>query len=268
MKKSLFTFTALAVGATLACGQEVAKAGDVVNPPVAEVSKGSLAEAQQMMAALREEADTFREAYSAAKSTEERQELLKNRPMAGDRTGKVLKIVRDNLESETADGLLEWVLANGTAAEKSESLALMLAHFNESPKLLGYVQRLGYYGPREDLDKVIKMAGDEKVRLTAQLGLASFVANEGERNKELTDEERKAKTEEAKKLLNELVAVGGVKDNHPKLAATAEGKLFKINNLTIGCVAPEIVGVDHAGEEFKLSDYRGKVTLVDFWGIW
>jgi thiol-disulfide isomerase/thioredoxin len=29
--------------------------------------------------------------------------------------------------------------------------------------------------------------------------------------------------------------------------------------------APEIKGVDSAGNELKLSDYRGKVVLVDFW---
>ena len=29
--------------------------------------------------------------------------------------------------------------------------------------------------------------------------------------------------------------------------------------------APDIVGTDQDGKEFKLSDYRGKVVLLDFW---
>lgn len=29
--------------------------------------------------------------------------------------------------------------------------------------------------------------------------------------------------------------------------------------------APEIVGVDADGKNFQLSDYRGKVVLLDFW---
>jgi hypothetical protein len=29
--------------------------------------------------------------------------------------------------------------------------------------------------------------------------------------------------------------------------------------------APEIVGTDQDGKEFKLSDYRGKVVMLDFW---
>jgi predicted small lipoprotein YifL len=32
--------------------------------------------------------------------------------------------------------------------------------------------------------------------------------------------------------------------------------------------APEIEGEDQDGVPFKLSDYRGKVIMLDFWGNW
>ena len=35
-----------------------------------------------------------------------------------------------------------------------------------------------------------------------------------------------------------------------------------------GATAPDIVGVDLDGVEFKLSDYKGKVIFLDFWGDW
>lgn len=35
-----------------------------------------------------------------------------------------------------------------------------------------------------------------------------------------------------------------------------------------GKPAPEIEGEDLDGHPFKLSDYRGKVVLLDFWGDW
>jgi hypothetical protein len=38
--------------------------------------------------------------------------------------------------------------------------------------------------------------------------------------------------------------------------------------LGVGCTAPEIEGVDLDGVQFKLSDYRGKVVFLDFWGDW
>jgi len=36
----------------------------------------------------------------------------------------------------------------------------------------------------------------------------------------------------------------------------------------VGQIAPEISGQDIAGVAFKLSDYRGKVVVLDFWGDW
>ena len=36
----------------------------------------------------------------------------------------------------------------------------------------------------------------------------------------------------------------------------------------IGHEAPDIEGEDLDGNKFKLSDYRGKVVVLDFWGHW
>jgi cytochrome oxidase Cu insertion factor (SCO1/SenC/PrrC family) len=33
----------------------------------------------------------------------------------------------------------------------------------------------------------------------------------------------------------------------------------------VGQAAPDIVGTDQDGREFRLSDYKGKVVLLDFW---
>jgi cytochrome oxidase Cu insertion factor (SCO1/SenC/PrrC family) len=51
----------------------------------------------------------------------------------------------------------------------------------------------------------------------------------------------------------------GTKDFDPKSAK--EG-------FEVGDRAPEIEGEDLDGVKFKLSDYRGKVVVIDFWGNW
>jgi hypothetical protein len=38
--------------------------------------------------------------------------------------------------------------------------------------------------------------------------------------------------------------------------------------LQIGNLAPDISGEDADGNKFKLSDYRGKVVVLDFWANW
>jgi hypothetical protein len=45
----------------------------------------------------------------------------------------------------------------------------------------------------------------------------------------------------------------------------AKNELFELRHLSIGLTAPEISGNDQDGKQLKLSDYRGKVVLLDFW---
>ncbi len=56
-------------------------------------------------------------------------------------------------------------------------------------------------------------------------------------------------------------------DPDTSLAVYAKRGLFELNHLTVGKVAPEPPAgtVDLAGKPAKLSDYRGKVVLLDFW---
>jgi hypothetical protein len=49
------------------------------------------------------------------------------------------------------------------------------------------------------------------------------------------------------------------------IAERAKAELFGIRHLSVGKEAPEIDGLDQDGQKFKLSDYRGKVVLLDFW---
>jgi hypothetical protein len=54
------------------------------------------------------------------------------------------------------------------------------------------------------------------------------------------------------------------KDNVPRPCAPVE----EPTGLPPGTVAPEIDGEDIDGAPLKLSDYRGKVVLLSFWGHW
>ena len=53
-----------------------------------------------------------------------------------------------------------------------------------------------------------------------------------------------------------------------KLGEEAENNLFEMRHLSVGKKAPEIAGEDIDGKKFKLSDYKGKVVMLDFWGNW
>ena len=53
-----------------------------------------------------------------------------------------------------------------------------------------------------------------------------------------------------------------------KAGVRAGGKAFAFENLNIGQTAPEIVGQDVDGNALNLSDFAGRVVVLDFWGFW
>ena len=52
------------------------------------------------------------------------------------------------------------------------------------------------------------------------------------------------------------------------LGVKATASLFEAEHLQVGMPVPDISAVDETNNPFNLSDYQGKVVLVDFWGFW
>jgi peroxiredoxin len=76
---------------------------------------------------------------------------------------------------------------------------------------------------------------------------------------------------QSEKLLERVVAeFADVKDWYDErpLGMIAVGELFRLRNLAVGKIAPEIEGKDHEGTSFALRDYRGKVVVLTFSGNW
>jgi thiol-disulfide isomerase/thioredoxin len=59
-----------------------------------------------------------------------------------------------------------------------------------------------------------------------------------------------------------------MRDGQPTLGTEAKQELFELQHLRIGKPAPDITAVGVDGKPFKLSDHRGKVTVVNFWASW
>jgi len=51
-----------------------------------------------------------------------------------------------------------------------------------------------------------------------------------------------------------------------KAAAIARGEV--VEGVAMGDRAPDVSGTDLEGVHFKLSDYKGKIVMLDFWGDW
>lgn len=89
----------------------------------------------------------------------------------------------------------------------------------------------------------------------------------------LSVEERASRRDRALEAASGLSA--GVEDESLMLAsgvrtfAEAEDDLLQtIRHATVGATPPDVVGVGLDGAPDALSDYRGKVVLLDFWATW
>jgi hypothetical protein len=106
------------------------------------------------------------------------------------------------------------------------------------------------------LEQLIEKSPHDAVKASATMALA----------KNVKDEKR------AEELYESLVANYGdltsVMTRGKTFKVVADNALFQLKYLSIGKVAPDIEGEDLDGVAFKLSDYRGKVVVLDFWGDW
>jgi hypothetical protein len=112
------------------------------------------------------------------------------------------------------------------------------------------------------LRSLLDKSENERVKAEATLRLAQVLTKFSASDSGDRDEEELSK--EIEKLLDSCVnEFGDIKS----VASEATG-LLNASKLKIGKIAPDIVGVDLDDKEFKLSDYRGKVVVIDFWGDW
>jgi hypothetical protein len=89
-----------------------------------------------------------------------------------------------------------------------------------------------------------------------------------EMNRWSSDEESQ---EEARGYLTRLQEdYADVHSRYTTYGALADASLHPHDpaDLAIGKPAPEIVGTTYDGQPLKLSDFKGKVVIIDFWGDW
>jgi hypothetical protein len=100
---------------------------------------------------------------------------------------------------------------------------------------------------------------------------ASSAFSQVQRKKDATDEEKaKAKEEKDKaaEKADALFAEAAKLSAGTEQAARLGAPVFEKERLQVGMEVPEVAGEDPDGVAFKLSDYRGKVVLLDFYGFW
>jgi hypothetical protein len=219
---------------------------------------------------------------------------MSSQPNQQEYAAKFKKLAEEHPADPVAADALFWIARTVTrGSEGEEALATLFNKYPESKhigtacRLLG--QRISQTAD-ETLRKVMKSHPDVAVRGQASFALAQMYKQLSSLAPMLKDEERvelfkqyygqefidfvNSKNPDEVKVevekLFEMVAAefSDIEFGRGTLGELVARELYEIRNLSVGCEVPEIEAEDIDGVEFKLSDYRGKVVLLDFWGDW
>ncbi len=238
------------------------------------------------------EVQGFMTTYRAANEAE-REKLASTYPNAGDYAAEFMALAEEYPDHEVAFDSLFWVVSKvGTGDVAETAMNKLFESYIDNESLKNVCMTLSYSQPsprvESRLNLLIEKSPHDSVKASATFALASYLSRLDEtrqyiaanpETKERLDKEsieylsqRKVEPTEIKTLYEMLIAeYPDLKPNEGSkrtYKSKAEAALFEINSLAIGMIAPEIEGDDLDGISFKLSDYRGKVVMLDFWGDW
>ena len=118
----------------------------------------------------------------------------------------------------------------------------------------------------ETILHAVMKTGEGDAKTQAAISLAKYIpVRDSKLDRSALNEDQLAALDKESKFLRGVL---GSFDGDSELRKKAQDELFVLENLTVGSKAMDIVGTDLEGEEFKLSDYRGKIVFLDFWGDW
>jgi len=170
-------------------------------------------------------------------------ELIQRNHIQSDKLGPLCQRVSYGFCKEY-EAFLRAVLAKNSHRDIRATACLSLGHF-----LYNRLQRIDLCKEQPDLAK-------DFAALYGKEYIAQLLRQD--RDKAIKDAE--AVLEQAAESYGDVKLPGG-----DTAAERAQAELFEIRNLSVGKEAPDIEGQDQDGRRFKLSDYRGKVVLLDFW---
>jgi hypothetical protein len=218
--------------------------------------------------------DFFKE-YREAKP-EERQNLVREKYPLPKYGKKFLEFAQAHPKDPEAVDALAWVVTNVRSGPDVETAMSTLFTDHVESDRLGQVCGMMVYSGSDKTEKLLRVAikknPHKDVQGQAYLALAEYLRRQVSGGKVDEEKDREAMVKEARELLERVVKdYADVKAGRGALAEQAKAKLKGLDNvlnLVAGKPAPEIEGEDVDGQKFKLSDYRGKVVLLDFWGHW
>jgi hypothetical protein len=238
----------------------------VTAPARAQADMPATSDGQQQFKQITDEFDQkmkdFSAEYRKATTDEERQKLYDAKyPKPNEYAKRLMPLAQADPKSPLARDVDVWVVSHNVQGDPgNEALTNLAENFAGDKIVSQQVVPMLQWSDSPQAEKLLRAAveqnSDRQQKGTAQLTLGTYLKNNN-------------RGPEAEKLLDDVARnYADVKLGRSSLADQANGVLFEIRNLAIGKTAPEITGESIDGKPMKISDFRGKVVVLDFFGDW
>jgi len=233
-------------------------------PAAAPAADEGREELQEILDEYQDAYDEFLAAYKAAAEADRNKIYEEQYPDAEDYVPRLLAVAESHPKTAVALEALAWVLARSQGESQQKALTALIADHFTSEKMA----EVCFSFPDDEAGKalLVRLVAESPhvaVRGSACYALATRVGPPYDPSEPWTTKD------EYVVLMRRIQAeFPDVDMRGAKLGDLARGGLFEVERLQIGMDVPEIAGEDIAGVPFKLSDYQGKVVMLDFWGHW
>ena len=223
----------------------------------------------------------FLKAYRAEKDPAKKRELVSTIPSMDDYADQVFEIAKDP-ESEQSAEALAWLIGGARDADiRNKATKMMVEHHVDSEHMEQVAVSAMRGGFTEESENTMRLIIEKSPHKNIR-GKTSYYLFEYLTRLQQTVESGRANSDYLKEKSADSISteIDELADALAKdysdvslrgsmtIGAKMEGVLFERDRLQIGMKVPDIVGEDLDGKEFKLSDYEGKVVVIDFWGDW
>ena len=243
-------------------GESGKAAGPATNTSKPSASSQDLSAAyQKLLDEYQKAMQEFSAAYRAAATDAERDKVVKEKYPRTTFAQRFLELADRDPKSPVAIDALAWIVENVQQGKELDAALVRLRDHLDSDKLDRVSQAMSY-AVSPEAEKMLRALIDKSPHRSVR-GQATFSLGK------LIHEKHGDRDAEAEKLFEAVVEkYADLPGFRGTLGKASEAMLFEIRNLSVGKPAPDIEGQDVDGKRFKLSDYRGKVVVLDFWGDW
>jgi len=231
-------------------------AASPIMAPAAKAPADAAAEIKELTTAYNKALQEYYQPYRDARARGEEYKLDPRNNPRTEYSKKFAEIAKKYAGKDTA--IDAWVMVLRTGGSRKAAAEVLLRDHIGSKKMINVVGYLRYESNGDAiLVQIIEKSPHREVKGFTMLLRGQTLLRKG-------DKKAEAVLVRAAKEYGDVSISGG----RYTVATKANGGLFEARNLVIGKTAPDIEGEDIEGVAFKLSDYRGKVILLDFWGDW